>query len=244
MWPLMLRTSSSHEEGGQREWSVSTERFTGENGKVQKLHCVRVELKAGQFAALKHNVAALFGFFPTIRAIDKELPAGHPAIAIGERDLVAIGRLATTGPRDCDAMGASLSDLNRREIAIYIGRQIMPRIANFVHELLDNGTAANGAAGAGGLSDDAVAIGGQFGNRIADIGKFILGPIDTVAAGGLSAALDQMARYARGSQLVPVVPLPAEMRHRRTDCERCISHAARDNNPRAPSQSVRNGSRT
>jgi glutamate synthase (NADPH) small chain len=49
MWPLMLRTSSSHEEGGQREWSVSTERFSGENGKVKKLHCVRVELKDGKF---------------------------------------------------------------------------------------------------------------------------------------------------------------------------------------------------
>jgi glutamate synthase (NADPH/NADH) small chain len=49
MWPLMLRTSSSHEEGGQREWSVSTERFSGENGKLKKLHCVRVEITNGKF---------------------------------------------------------------------------------------------------------------------------------------------------------------------------------------------------
>jgi glutamate synthase (NADPH) small chain len=48
-WPLMLRTSSSHEEGGAREWSVSTERFSGENGQVKKLHCVRVELNNGKF---------------------------------------------------------------------------------------------------------------------------------------------------------------------------------------------------
>lgn len=48
MWPLMLRTSSSHEEGGTRDWSVSTERFSGD-GRVQKLHCVRVELKSGRF---------------------------------------------------------------------------------------------------------------------------------------------------------------------------------------------------
>ncbi len=48
MWPLMLRTSSSHEEGGQRDWSVSTERVSG-NGKVEKLHCVRVEFKGGKF---------------------------------------------------------------------------------------------------------------------------------------------------------------------------------------------------
>jgi glutamate synthase (NADPH/NADH) small chain len=49
LWPLMLRSSSSHEEGGSRDWSVSTERMTGENGKLTKLHCVRVEFKNGKF---------------------------------------------------------------------------------------------------------------------------------------------------------------------------------------------------
>jgi glutamate synthase (NADPH/NADH) small chain len=49
LWPLMLRTSSSHEEGGARDWSVSTEKVTGSNGQVEKLHCVRVELKGGKF---------------------------------------------------------------------------------------------------------------------------------------------------------------------------------------------------
>ncbi len=47
-WPLMLRTSSSHEEGGARDWSVSTESISG-NGRVDALHCVRVELRAGKF---------------------------------------------------------------------------------------------------------------------------------------------------------------------------------------------------
>jgi glutamate synthase (NADPH/NADH) small chain len=49
MWPLMMRTSSSHEEGGTRDWSVSTERVSGNGGKIEKLHCVRVELKGGKF---------------------------------------------------------------------------------------------------------------------------------------------------------------------------------------------------
>jgi glutamate synthase (NADPH/NADH) small chain len=48
-WPLMLRTSSSHEEGGTRDWSVSTERVSGSGGKVERLECVRVELKNGKF---------------------------------------------------------------------------------------------------------------------------------------------------------------------------------------------------
>jgi glutamate synthase (NADPH/NADH) small chain len=49
MWPLMLRTSSSHEEGGTRDFSISTERITGKNGRIEKLHCVRVEMRDGKF---------------------------------------------------------------------------------------------------------------------------------------------------------------------------------------------------
>ena len=42
-WPLKLRTSSSHEEGASRQFSVMTDKFTGENGKVKKLHCVTID---------------------------------------------------------------------------------------------------------------------------------------------------------------------------------------------------------
>jgi glutamate synthase (NADPH/NADH) small chain len=42
LWPLQLRTESAHEEGGLRDWSISTTAFTGENGCVQRLHAVRV----------------------------------------------------------------------------------------------------------------------------------------------------------------------------------------------------------
>jgi glutamate synthase (NADPH/NADH) small chain len=44
-WPLKLRTSSSHEEGAEREFAVMTARFTGDNGAVKKLHCLRVDGK-------------------------------------------------------------------------------------------------------------------------------------------------------------------------------------------------------
>jgi glutamate synthase (NADPH) small chain len=44
-WPLKLRTSSSHEEGVARDFAVMTTKFTGENGAVKKLHCVRVDDK-------------------------------------------------------------------------------------------------------------------------------------------------------------------------------------------------------
>jgi len=40
-YPLLYKTSSSHEEGGIREWSVSTKRFIGRDGQVEKLLCQR-----------------------------------------------------------------------------------------------------------------------------------------------------------------------------------------------------------
>jgi glutamate synthase (NADPH/NADH) small chain len=46
-WPLMFRSSSSHEEGGARDFSVSTVSFSGD-GKVDTLHCVRVAPQNGR----------------------------------------------------------------------------------------------------------------------------------------------------------------------------------------------------
>jgi glutamate synthase (NADPH/NADH) small chain len=42
-WPLKLRTSSSHEEGCERDWAVITKRAVGDGGKVKALVCARVE---------------------------------------------------------------------------------------------------------------------------------------------------------------------------------------------------------
>jgi glutamate synthase (NADPH/NADH) small chain len=47
-WPQRLRTSSSHEEGAQRDWAVATKRFEGSNGRVEKLVAARVEWKDGK----------------------------------------------------------------------------------------------------------------------------------------------------------------------------------------------------
>jgi len=44
-WPLKLRISASHEEGVTREFAVLTQKFSGENGHVKKLHCVHVDPK-------------------------------------------------------------------------------------------------------------------------------------------------------------------------------------------------------
>jgi glutamate synthase (NADPH/NADH) small chain len=42
-WPMKLRTSSSHQEGCDRNWSVLTKSFEGNDGEVSKLNCVNVE---------------------------------------------------------------------------------------------------------------------------------------------------------------------------------------------------------
>lgn len=47
-WPNILRESSSHKEGGERRWSVSTRRFLGQDGRVIRLECVEVEWAPGQ----------------------------------------------------------------------------------------------------------------------------------------------------------------------------------------------------
>jgi glutamate synthase (NADPH/NADH) small chain len=47
-WPTRLRTSSSQEEGVNRDWSIATKAFVGENGKVKALKTVRLEWKDGK----------------------------------------------------------------------------------------------------------------------------------------------------------------------------------------------------
>src|SRR6202008_47275 len=44
-WPLKLRTSSSHEEGADRDFAVMTTKLSGKDGKVTTLHCVKVDAK-------------------------------------------------------------------------------------------------------------------------------------------------------------------------------------------------------
>jgi glutamate synthase (NADPH/NADH) small chain len=43
LWPMQLRTSHAHEEGCDRDWSVATTAFSGEDGRVQRIHAARLE---------------------------------------------------------------------------------------------------------------------------------------------------------------------------------------------------------
>ena len=66
-WPLKLRTSSSHQEGVERDFSVLTKSFSGAGGDVKKLHCVRVgaamkEIAGGEFELKADLVLLAMGF--------------------------------------------------------------------------------------------------------------------------------------------------------------------------------------
>ena len=48
LWPMQLRTSHAHEEGCDREWSIATTKFSGENGHLTGLHATRVNFENGK----------------------------------------------------------------------------------------------------------------------------------------------------------------------------------------------------
>jgi len=89
-WPIRLRTSSSHEEGCARDWSVATKRFEGANGKVKKLVAVRVEWKDGRMAEVPGS--------------EFELKADLVLLAMGFLGPVRQGLIADLG-LDQDARG-------------------------------------------------------------------------------------------------------------------------------------------
>ena len=71
-WPLKLRTSSSHEEGAERDFAVVTTSFEGENGFVTGLNCARVDDKMkiipGSEFQLKADLVLLaMGFVAPVR---------------------------------------------------------------------------------------------------------------------------------------------------------------------------------
>lgn len=76
-WPNRLRTSSSHEEGCVREWSVASRSFNGENGKLQALRCVRLiwqngtvqEIPGSEFDIQADLVLLAMGFVQPVASV-------------------------------------------------------------------------------------------------------------------------------------------------------------------------------
>ena len=74
LWPMQLRIEGAHEEGGARDWSVSTTRFTGdEDGNVRLLHGVRVDARlqpipGTEFTLEADLVLLAMGFLGPVRS--------------------------------------------------------------------------------------------------------------------------------------------------------------------------------
>jgi glutamate synthase (NADPH/NADH) small chain len=73
LWPLKLRTSSSHEEGAEREFAVMTTKFIGENGHVKRLQCVEVDarmkpVEGSEFEIEAELVLLAMGFVHPVHA--------------------------------------------------------------------------------------------------------------------------------------------------------------------------------
>ena len=76
-WPQRLRTSSSHEEGAERDWSIATKEFIGENGRVKAIKAVRLEWKDGKMSELPGSELVLpadlvllaMGFVSPVQAV-------------------------------------------------------------------------------------------------------------------------------------------------------------------------------
>ncbi len=54
-WPIKLRTSSSHEEGCDRDWSITTKKLVGSNGRVEKLIAAKVEWRDGKMQEVPNS---------------------------------------------------------------------------------------------------------------------------------------------------------------------------------------------
>jgi glutamate synthase (NADPH/NADH) small chain len=98
-WPTRLRTSSSHEEGVSRDWSVATKEFLGESGRVKALKAVRLEWRDGkpreisdsEFTIPADLVLLATGFVSPVQSILE-------AFAV-ERDARGNARATTDGER-------------------------------------------------------------------------------------------------------------------------------------------------
>ena len=121
------------------------------------------------------------------------------AVAEGHADLVAVrGRIAL-GPGDQDAVRAGLFALHLREVADHVGQGVGLGIADLIEDLFGHGGRRDQAASAFGLGDDEAAVGVALHDRIADVGPVgDVAPVGEQAAGGLGAALDDVAGERAG----------------------------------------------
>ncbi len=106
-WPLRLRTSSSHEEGVNRDWAIASKAFIGENGKLKKLKAVRLQWKDGkpgempgsEFEIPADLVLLAMGFVSPLQSTLEEFGVQKDPRGNARADTEGKGAYATSVPK-------------------------------------------------------------------------------------------------------------------------------------------------
>ncbi|TSE25655.1 Glutamate synthase NADPH small chain [Tepidimonas sediminis] len=106
-WPLKLRTSSSHEEGCQREFAIATKEFFGKNGKVTAVRTVHVEMKDGKLVEIPGTekeykadlVLLAMGFVSPVATVLEAFGVEKDARGNAKASTEAVGGYATNVPK-------------------------------------------------------------------------------------------------------------------------------------------------
>jgi len=106
-WPTRLRTSSSHEEGVERDWAVATKAFIGKNGKVQALKAVRLAWKDGKSSEVPGSefeipadlVLLAMGFVSPVQSLLEEFGVQKDARGNAKATTDGAGAYATSVPK-------------------------------------------------------------------------------------------------------------------------------------------------
>jgi glutamate synthase (NADPH) small chain len=146
-WPYVLRSSTSHEEGGERRWCVTTKEFLGQDGRVCALRCAEVEWTTdptGRATCREHAdseftqpadlVLLAMGFS---REANGEVlqRLGIRVTAAGAPEVDAAGMSSVLGVFVAGDLAAGASLVVR---AIAAGRQVAEQIDRFLNELPQN----------------------------------------------------------------------------------------------------------
>jgi glutamate synthase (NADPH/NADH) small chain len=137
LWPMQLRTSHAHEEGCDRQWSVSTAKFTGHNGHLTKLHAHQVKFEGGKFTPIPDTEFAMdvdlvllaMGFTGPV----KNGLLDHLGVAYDSRGAVAVDDNFMTNLEGVFAGGDTKRGASLIVWAIAEGRKMAAGIDRYLH---------------------------------------------------------------------------------------------------------------
>jgi len=138
-WPTRLRTSSSHEEGVERDWSVATKALVGKNGKVAALKAVRLAWKDGKSSEIPGSefdlpadlVLLAMGFVSPLQSLLDELGVRKDARGNAAASTEPVGGYATS-VRKVFAAGDTRRGQSLVVWAIREGRQCARAVDEFL----------------------------------------------------------------------------------------------------------------